>query len=619
MDYPYELSTKVNNIFGDTDVEITLYSEFTTFIGTNASGKTQTLKALRDKLKSELGREKVRYLSSNRIGVMEQYRSKTDPYNRPETSFNLGDREASAARHQIETANGDFLTLDSRKDIYIKVAERLSTLFGRHIFIRWDAGYLKVFFSKTDVDEEYSIIAEASGLVNIISILVALFDDSVEVLLIDEPEVSLHPQLQSFLLREIKHTAETHQKAIIISTHSAEMIELDTAEDLCNFVFFNGKELPKQISPAAQECCSDKLKDFVLRMSLIYNAGFFAKKVLLIEGSSDMIMCRYLCNRLQLNLDVAGSQIIPVDGKGQFPLIAKLFRLIGKDVCILTDLDGFTDDNDIINLFATLPHATEIANRQGCGDLQSMVRDVKTKIAEMISANKANMKAIYELHPYWASNEKDIDENKILRRAIIAQLFSTDDETLKQWPNFSEWRSIKARVSALFLNLEELGCFVLHRGAIESYYCFAPKDTYEGKPSAAVMETSGLKNYTEEQICLEYADLIRALKYAALEKTVDESFAIKKELYSELALVLGILDKDSTEKGLLSAIKQGRNSTESLFEYSVIRENNRLGVNVSLRSEIINVDGFPFKAFVGDNVNQIIDSNVHRKTGKSDE
>ncbi len=343
------------------------------------------------------------------------------------------------------------------------------------------------------------------------------------------------------------------------------------------------------------------------------------KKVLLIEGSSDMIMCRYLCNRLQLNLDVAGSQIIPVDGKGQFPLIAKLFRLIGKDVCILTDLDGFTDDNDIINLFATLPHATEIANRQGCGDLQSMVRDVKTKIAEMISANKANMKAIYELHPYWASNEKDIDENKILRRAIIAQLFSTDDETLKQWPNFSEWRSIKARVSALFLNLEELGCFVLHRGAIESYYCFAPKDTYEGKPSAAVMETSGLKNYTEEQICLEYADLIRALKYAALEKTVDESFAIKKELYSELALVLGILDKDSTEKGLLSAIKQGRTSTESLFEYSVIRENNRLGVNVSLRSEIINVDGFPFKAFVGDNVNQIIDSNVHRKTGKSDE
>lgn len=619
MDYPYELSTKVKKIFGDTDVKITLYSGLTTFVGTNASGKTQTLKAIRNKLKKELGREKVRYLSSNRIGVMEQYRSKTDKYTHSEDQFNLGDRDTSVERHQIETANGDFFTLDSRKDIYIKVAERLSILFGRNIFIRWDAGYLKVFFSKTDAEEEYSIIAEASGLVNIISILTALFDESVEVLLIDEPEVSLHPQLQSFLLREIKRTAETRQKTIIISTHSAEMIELETAEDLCSFVFFNGKELPKQISPDAPELCSDKLKDFVLRMSLIYHAGFFAKKVLLIEGASDLIMCRYLCNRLQLNLDVAGSQIIPVDGKGQFPLVTKLFRLIGKDVCILTDLDGFTDDNDIINLFANLPHATEIANRQGCGDLQSMVRDTKTKIAEMISANKANMKAIYELHPYWANREKNSDENKILCRAIFAQLFSTEDEDLKQWPNFTEWRHLKTRLSALLMILEELGCFVLRKGAIESYYSFAPKDTYDEKPSAAVTETSGLKSYTDEQICSEYADLIRALKYAALEKTVDESFAVKKELYSELALVLGILKEDSTEKSLLSAIKQGRNSTESLFEYAVIHENSRLGVNVSLRSEIINVDGFPFKAFVGDNVIQIIDSNVHQKIRKSDE
>lgn len=619
MNYPYELSTKVKKIFGDTDVKITLYSGLTTFVGTNASGKTQTLKAIRNKLKKELGREKVRYLSSNRIGVMEQYRSKTDRYNHSEDNFNLGDRNTSVERHQIETANGDFFTLDARKDIYIKVAERLSTLFGRNIFIRWDAGNLKVFFSRTDMEEEYSITAEASGLVNVISILAALFDESVEVLLIDEPEVSLHPQLQSFLLREIKCTAETRQKTIIISTHSAEMIELETAEDLCNFVFFNGKELPKQISPDTPELCSEKLKDFVLRMSLIYHAGFFAKKVLLIEGASDLIMCRYLCNRLQLNLDVAGSQIIPVDGKGQFPLVTKLFRLIGKDVCILTDLDGFTDDNDIINLFANLPHATEIANRQGCGDLQSMVRDTKTKIAEMISANKVNMKAIYELHPYWANREKNSDENKILCRAIIAQLFSTEDEDLKQWPNFTEWRHLKTRLSTLLMILEELGCFVLRKGAIESYYSFAPKDTYDEKPSAAVTETSGLKSYSDEQICSEYADLIRALKYAALEKTVDESFAVKKELYSELALVLGILKEDSTEKSLLSAIKQGRNSTESLFEYAVIHENIRLGVNVSLRSEIINVDGFPFKAFVGDDVIQIIDSNVHQKIRKSDE
>lgn len=615
MDYPYELSIKVKKIFEDTDVKITLYSGLTTFVGTNASGKTQTLKAIRDSLKGKLGTEKVRYLSSNRIGDMEIYRSKTDKHTRSEDSFNLGDRDTRQARHQIETANGDFFTLDSRKDIYIKVAERLSTLFGRHIFIRWDAGYLKAFFSKTDVEEEYSIAAEASGLVNVISILAALFDDSVEVLLIDEPEVSLHPQLQSFLLREIKHTAETHQKAIIISTHSAEMIKLDTAEDLCNFVFFNGKELPKQIAPDAPELNNQQLKDFLLRMSLIYNEGFFARKVILIEGSSDMIMCRYLCNRLNLNLDVAGSQIIPVEGKGQFPVITKLFRLLGKDVCVLTDLDGFTDDNNVINLFSTLPEATEIANKHGNGNLQTMIRDIKTELNELICASKANMANIFKRHPYWINRDPEADENKIVRRALIAQLFTTNEDNLSTWPASEEWKSIKTRVALLYDILEELGCFILRRGAIESYYVFVSNTIFNGKPSAAVTETNGLNDCSDEQVRSAYNDLIRALKYAALDKTVDESFAVKKELYSELALVLGILKKDEvTEPHLLSAIKQAKGGTESLFEYSIVHEDGRCGVNVSLRSEIIDVDGFPFKAFVGDNVNQIIDTVVHQKS-----
>ena len=72
MEYPKELRFKVNNIFGSEDITITLYSGLTTFVGANGSGKTQTLKALRDYLKRQVGQDKVRYLSSNRIGAMEQ-------------------------------------------------------------------------------------------------------------------------------------------------------------------------------------------------------------------------------------------------------------------------------------------------------------------------------------------------------------------------------------------------------------------------------------------------------------------------------------------------------------------------------------------------------------------
>lgn len=442
MEYPHTLQFNVEKIFGNQEVQITLYSGLTILVGTNASGKTQTLKKIRDIMKRKLGGDKVRYLSSNRIGNMEQYRSKTNQYSYTIDDYTLGDQATKRARLQIETASGDFFAMDERKDVFIKVSERLSVLFNRNIFIRWDAGHMKVFFGKTDSEQEYSVAAEASGLVNVISILAALFDEVVEVLLIDEPEVSLHPQLQSYLLREMKSAAKRYNKTIIISTHSAEMLELNTASELCNFVFFSKDALPKQISPDTPELNSAKLKEFLLRMSLIYNEGFFAKKVMLIEGSSDMILCRYLCNRLNLNLDVAGSQIIPVEGKGQFPIITKLFRLIGKEVCVLTDLDGFTDDNSIINLFSGLPEATDIANDYGNGDLQSMIRDIKTKTDELIRTQKENMVTIFNQHPYWINRDPEAEEDKIIRRALVARLFTVSADELATWPDSHEWISL---------------------------------------------------------------------------------------------------------------------------------------------------------------------------------
>lgn len=611
MKYPKTLNVKVENIFGDQDVQITLYSGLTIFVGTNASGKTQTLKKIRDIMKNEVGSNKVRYLSSNRIGNMEQYRSKINQYTYTTDDYTFGDQATKRARLQIETACGDFFAMDERKDVFIKVSERLSVLFNRNIFIRWDAGQMKVFFGKTDSEQEYSVAAEASGLVNVISILAALFDESVEVLLIDEPEVSLHPQLQSYLLREMKNVVKKYNKTIIISTHSAEMIELNEASDLCNYIFFRKNTLPKQISPDASELNSVKLKEFLLRMSLIYNEGFFAKKVLLIEGSSDMILCRYLCNRLDLNLDVAGSQIIPVEGKGQFPIITNLFRLIGKEVCVLTDLDGFTDDNSIINLFSELPEGTKIANNHGNENLQSMIREIKTKIDEVIRSTKNNMISIYSQHPYWINRDLEAGEDKIIRRALVAQLFTVDEDELLTWPDSQEWTSLKKRITVLLDILEELGCFILRKGAIESYYTFSPNTTYNGKPSAAAHEVSCWEEKSTEQIYEHFSDITRSLQFAALEKNVDESFAVKKELLSELALILGILPEVSTEKEILSCIKQSKGSVDSLFDYKIINENKRLGVEVSLKSKIIDVAGFPFKAFVGDNVNSLIDEKIH--------
>lgn len=604
MEYPYVCKLQVNSVF-DSEIDITLYSGVTIFVGPNGSGKTQTLKKMRDYFRMKFGLSKVRYLSSNRLGEMEQYRSRVDQYSRSPDDYLVGSRETKRARHEIETASGDFLAMDDKKDVYIKVAERLSVLFGRQIYLRWDAGSMKVFFEKTDNQKEYSVTVEASGLVNVISILAAIFDDDVQVLLVDEPEVSLHPQLQSYLLREIKKAVKLYDKTIILSTHSTELLSLSSINDFSNLVFFEEKKVPVQINPNAPELQGKKLKDFLLRMGQIYRNGFFAQRVLLIEGASDLIICHSLINKLELNIDVAGSQIIPVDGKGQFPVITKLFRMINKEVAILTDLDGFIDDNSIVDLFKDLPKAIKLANSFGSGNVLEVANSIKSKIALLVKKHKDDMKDIYKIHPYWINKKEDENELKIAERALIGQLFSISD--IEKWPDYQEWKSIKNRLEALFAILEKVGCFVLKKGAVESYYKFSSNTTYSEKPSAAVEEISHISEQDVDFVNQNYNDIVVALRYIAMTKKVDESLAVKKELLSELALALGILQQNTTEKDIYAAIKQAKGNGTSLFEYHITNSDGRLGLIVDLQSKILEVQGFPLKIYVGQNVNEKID------------
>ena len=305
---------------------------------------------------------------------------------------------------------------------------------------------------------------------------------------------------------------------------------------------------------------------------------------------------------------------IPVDGKGQFPVITKLFKMINKEVAVLTDLDGFIDDNSIVDLFKNLSKAKELANSSGNGDILEIVNSIKTKITELVTKHKDDMKDIYIIHPYWINKKEDEDEIKIAKRALIGQLFSISD--IEKWPDYEEWKSIKCRIESVLAILKKVGCFVLKKGAIESYYKFSPNTTYNEKPSAATEEVSHIDEQSISFVNDSYGDIIVALQYIATTKRVDESFAVKKELLSELALALGILQQDTTEKDIYAAIKQAKGNAVSLFEYHIINSDKKMGLKVDLKSKIIEVKGFPLTIFAGDNVNEKINEVIESKVNE---
>lgn len=76
---------------------------------------------------------------------------------------------------------------------------------------------------------------------------------------------------------------------------------------------------------------------------------------------------------------------------------------------------------------------------------------------------------------------------------------------------------------------------------------------------------------------------------------------------SELALALGILQQNTTEKDIYAAIKQAKGNATSLFKYQIINSDGRLGLKVDLQSKIVEVQGFPLIIYAGQNVNEKID------------
>lgn len=97
-----------------------------------------------------------------------------------------------------------------------------------------------------------------------------------------------------------------------------------------------------------------------------------------------------------------------------------------------------------------MPDAIKLANERGYGNLSEMIRSIKTKISELIQLHKVSMKDVYEIHPYWISKDNEENEDKIIRRSLTAQLMNTDDKTLENWPNATEWSGLRTRLLSLF-------------------------------------------------------------------------------------------------------------------------------------------------------------------------
>lgn len=594
MEFPLSITANINSHEGDFSREIELRSSLTFIVGPNGSGKTHLLKGLKNSFKEYVDK-KVRFISAGRLAPLEQYRSKTNQYYYNIDDAKFGDKSEANERHEIESISGDLHTLYKRPDIFIKVQERLRKLFKRDIKIEWDSGYLKVFFLRVGASNTYySSAREASGLLHLVGILSALYDDEVGVLLIDEPEVSLHPQLQAFLLKEITRVVgipseDGYKKIIVMATHSTEMIKISKTDDLLSFIFCNElKEDPIQIPKDAGELQNKHVKSLVARLGQEHKLALFSRTPLLVEGPSDVIICNTLSDKLYLNLEAAGSQILPINGKEAMPETVKLFRLMGKTPTVLVDADAFADSLDLVRHYFHNEQirnaAARLISKNGHSGILDLAKNIYDDFCSLVQNNWDDIANIAQNHSYFTLSENELLNKK---RSALCTVFN--EQNLN-----NDWNNIKNRLSLLFDIFEKMGLFILKKGALESYY--HDNNAITDKVDDAVTESEYILSSSKEELESTYQDIIKCLEYASNSESIDESRVIRDELLSFISPIHAHYAEGAENLNVL-----GRQS--SIFHHQI---NDEGKLEVSIVSKVLDVPKEPIILNKDDNVRKVI-------------
>jgi hypothetical protein len=619
-----ELSPQ-GGLFGERTIALELRGGLTVLVGPNAAGKTTTLRGLRDALDQDsdsLNGRKVVYLSAGRSSALEHFRSATTAPSQHfdrKTPAAIGHRQWTGSWSSYEGVAGMYMRLKARPDLLLKVEARLQGLHQRRLRLDWSQHGLEISFAPTTGENPYFANVEASGLLQLVPLLAAIYDDEIFALLIDEPEVSLHPQLQSFILQELLEAAgdpitDNTKKLIVIATHSSSMLPLRRIADIRNFVFFTDKDTdPVQVPIDAEEAKGRKLASLVARLSENHKLAMFARNILLVEGPSDEIVLAGLSRVLAHPILSANTQVVPVTGKGQFPETIKLFRLMQKKTFVLGDLDLLADDSQIIGSFQE--RAQPFVLDLGAADLSKIDREIRQTFNLLIDKSWAAIQSTASKHRYWISREQgEGAELKAKRRAGLAALLSLDIADLAKLPGGTDWLNIRRRYDALLDVLDKVGCIILRKGTIEDYYSTI-QSAVSGKPESAAIEVEHLETLQEPEARIRYSDIVKALEVSAPIKRVNENDLLREQLGSLLGAAFQIVTPAISDVEFNSRTKANYGSDKPVFGVANRTKPDGKGgyarlIEVSITSPLFVRDGFPFVVGDKENLTDVIESKL---------
>lgn len=461
------------------------FGEINFLVGPNGSGKSRFASALRGALPGS------RLLGTDRLSAMS-------------TSLGLGiwgDNLANGYQKnwfpQFKSAGitygsgvDTFILLEERPDLRVMVEATLSSLFNRSISIEWDSGNLVPRATTAVSGDSYRVDREeCHGIRELLVLLTHLYNDECKYLIVDEPELNLHPQYQSFFMQEVRTVAgdpnkDPKKKAIFLITHSPFIIDLRCADDLASIMSFSADYAAPVSLDDSDIHASSRIESLIPRLNVHHKQLFFSDNPIFVEGILDAQMLNSIQERRNVSIPGAGSCLIDVGGCETVNKYLELCRSLRKSAYFLYDLDSlFTgnlrqcigNDGEIAEFLATLGFGSDFGKY--CGQLDRLLTDA----VRAVRAYEGMNNKVNELRTYIESLVKG-DEliNKDLARARVAVLvgLAKERDQIAGVVGSALAGDIEGRLAKIVELLATKNVFLLPGGSLENYLPFYAESAY---------------------------------------------------------------------------------------------------------------------------------------------